>query len=339
MNKLLKILIWILVGILVLALGLMAVSPKKMIINESMAMEAPPNMIFNMVNDFNKWNDWSPWAQLDPDAETSYSEKTEGVGAQFTWKGNEKVGAGTQTIEESVSGESIKLALEFDGWDGISYTTFKFVENNGKTKVSWDMDGSATPFVFRPFNLIGRPGLKKKYKEGLKNLKEIVEKRVREKEYNGYKINETELDERHFIMNRDIIDISNMQQFYAQNLGALFRKLQTAGIEMSGMPSGLFFSYDESKGKADMGASIPIAEAVDISGATSITIPGGRAIQIDYYGNYDNLRNAHNAISDYMKDYGLLNNYPIVEEYLTDPGEEKDPSKWLTKISYYISGS
>ena len=42
-------------------------------------------------------------------------------------------------------------------------------------------------------------------------------------------------------------------------------------------------------------------------------------------------------MDEYMKDFGLLNNPPIIEEYVTDPSTEKDPAKWLTKIIYYIA--
>jgi len=28
---------------------------------------------------------------------------------------------------------------------------------------------------------------------------------------------------------------------------------------------------------------------------------------------------------------------PVVEEYITDPGEEPDPEKWLTRITYYFT--
>ena len=150
-------------------------------------------------------------------------------------------------------------------------------------------------------------------------------------------MNEVLLDDRYYIMNRQEVAFENMQQFYAQNLGSLFGKLQKAGIDMKGMPSGLFFKYDEKAGKTDMAASIPIAEPVDIKGATSLTIPSGRAIQVDFYGDYHNLGDAHNAIAEYMLDFGLLNNSPVVEEYMTDPGEEPDPSKWLTKVTYYLS--
>jgi len=38
-----------------------------------------------------------------------------------------------------------------------------------------------------------------------------------------------------------------------------------------------------------------------------------------------------------MRDRGLFNSSPVVEEYITDPMEEKDPSKWLTKVIYYLS--
>ena len=58
---------------------------------------------------------------------------------------------------------------------------------------------------------------------------------------------------------------------------------------------------------------------------------------IDYYGDYDQTGKAHDAMEKYLKDRNILFNPPVVEEYVTDPGEEKDPSKWLTKIIYYFS--
>jgi effector-binding domain-containing protein len=38
-----------------------------------------------------------------------------------------------------------------------------------------------------------------------------------------------------------------------------------------------------------------------------------------------------------MKDYNMYEEYPVVEEYMTDPATEKNPEKWLTRITYYFS--
>lgn len=340
MKKLLKILIGILVAALILFIAVNFIAPKKMQMEVTQTIDAPANLTYNLVNNLKSWEDWSPWAKLDTNAINTYSDKTSGVGAYWTWKGNKEVGEGKQTIKESVLGEKIKMALEFNGWDGVSYSDWKFEKtDNNKTKISWGFDGAETAFPMRFFNLFMKGPLTKSYKEGLGNLKTLAEKRAKEKVYRGYKINEITIPEKHYVLNRSEVKVENIQQFYMQNLGNLFVKIQKAGAEMDGMPSGLFFKWDEKNGVTDMAASIPTKTAVNIKGAETLTIPEKRALQINYFGEYDKTSNAHYAIDEYMKDYDLLNDAPIIEEYVTDPVEEKDPSKWLTKITYYLAGN
>ena len=338
MKKFLKILIFILVLLLILAIVLMFVSPAQLKLQQTKTLEGPPNMAYNVVNDFSTWESWSPWAKMDPDAVNTYTEKTSGVGAVWKWKGDPKsVGEGSQKIVESKEGEKIRTELEFVGWDGLSYSDWIFEKAGDKTKATWTSEVAETPFYMRPINLFMKGGLKKTYAEGLTNLDGLLKKRVEEKVYRGYKINEIDLPEKHYVINRAEIKIENIQQFYTQNLGALFGKLQGSNIEMDGMPSGLFFKWNQTSETTDMAASIPVKEEVAIKGASSYTIPAGKALRIDFYGDYSKTANAHYALDDYMRDYGLLNNPPMVEEYVTDPTEEKDPEKWLTKITYYIA--
>lgn len=339
MNKFLKILIAILVLFFVLAIALMFISPKKMTLAESITIDAPANMAYNQVIDFKKWNSWSPWSKLDSTAIFTYSKRSSGVGARYSWKGNDDIGEGSQKILGTDPNKSINTSIEFSGMPGTSLSNWTFEPDGDKTKVTWGFDGAESGFVFRPFNLIFKPGLKKQYREGLRAIKEIVEKRANEKIYKGFKINEVELPVKHYLTIRQVIDIKNVQQFYSRNLPPLFNKISVAAIETDGMPGGLFYKWDETNGKADMGASIPVKEAVEVPGASLQTIPAGKALQIDYYGDYDGSAQAHYAMDEYMKDYGLLSNVPIVEEYVTDPTIEKDPKKWLTKITYYIAAN
>lgn len=336
MKKFLKILIFILVLLLVLAIVVMALSPKKCVIAQSNTIDAPAPMVYNLVNDFKKWESWSPWKDLDPNVINSYSSKTEGVGATWSWKGNEKVGEGTQKILESVKNEKIKTSLEFNNSDDVAYSNWTFEPDGNKTKVTWDFDGPEVPFVVKPINLFMKGALNDSYKKGLLQLKELAENRAKNKEYQGYKIKEISLPAKHYLTTRQEVKMSDIQQFYARNLPSLFGKANKGGVDMDGMPGGLFYKWDETNGTTDMAAAIPIKNATEINGVSTVTIPAGKAIQVDYYGPYEKSSDAHFAIDDYMKDYGIVNNVPIVEEYVTDPGEEKNPDKWLTKITYYI---
>ena len=111
MEKFLKILIFILVAIFLLVILGMFLSPKKMAIAESTTIDAPPMLVYNLVDDFKNWEKWSPWKDLDPDAINTYSKNSEGVGARWSWKGNSKVGQGSQKIIAVESGKSINLSL------------------------------------------------------------------------------------------------------------------------------------------------------------------------------------------------------------------------------------
>ena len=338
MRTFLKYLIILLVLLAIIAVALMFFSPSKMVFERTKTIDAPPAMVYNMVNDLKKWEAWSPWKEIEPAAENTYTQKTEGVGAKWTWKG-EKLGEGSQYILENAPHKSIKLGLTFGGWDGESISNWNFEEEGGKTKVRWDFVGGETPFVMRPFNLFMKGGLEDTYDKGLANIARIAEQRSQNKTYNGHKINEVYIGKKNYVMNRQVVKMENIQQFYTQNLSAIFMKTQGENIEMDGMPSGLFYAKNESNGTTDMAAAIPLKEPTNVPGFISQTLPDGQAVQVDYYGDYSNISTAHEAIDSYMKDHGLLVNYPVVEEYVTDPTTEKDPKKWLTKVTYYVINS
>ena len=336
MKKFLWSIVIILIVFMALAISFMALSPKNMNYEAEQSIDAPPHMVFNLVNDLSKWTLWSPVLELDPDAENTYSDNTVGQGARWSWKGNELVGEGQRKILESVAGDSIITEIEFSGLPTLSQGKWTFVRDGDATIVTWAYKGGNTSFPYRPFNVLYKRGFKKTYKKGLKKLKQIAEERAKNKLYRGYKIADDVIESRIYLMNRQEVRLENVQQFYAQNLGALFMKAQNANMTMDGMPSGLFFNEISESNVVDMAAAIPVREDRNVEGAQLMIVPEGRAVQVNYYGDYSGITKAHEAIDDYIKDYGLLKVMPVIEEYMTDPGEEKDPSKWLTRVIYYI---
>ena len=46
---------------------------------------APPEKVFEQVNDFHKWEAWSPWAKIDPAMKTTYGGAPTGVGSTYSW--------------------------------------------------------------------------------------------------------------------------------------------------------------------------------------------------------------------------------------------------------------
>ena len=54
--------------------------------------------------------------------------------------------------------------------------------------------------------------------------------------------------------------------------------------------------------------------------------------RIDYYGPYEKSSRAHFAVELYFSKNNLIIKPPVIEEYLTDPTQEPNPAKWLTRI-------
>ncbi len=147
-----------------------------------------------------------------------------------------------------------------------------------------------------------------------------------------------EVEEQYYIATRDKVSTAALQQYYSQALSSVFRSLQDANLEATGADCALIYGYDESSYEVDIAAALPVAEDVALPNKNTVILPAARAITTDYYGNRAESGTAHQAIQDYLADRRLIADVPYVESYITDVLQEKDPSKWLTRITYRLAG-
>ncbi|MEQ9186526.1 MAG: hypothetical protein RLP15_02255, partial [Cryomorphaceae bacterium] len=99
-----------------------------------------------------------------------------------------------------------------------------------------------------------------------------------------------------------------------------------------GMPSAVYFDWNEEERSTILMAGVPVAEG-SVDGLASHEV-SGKALVIDYYGPYEGTGEAHLAMEEYMKWHGTEMGAVAIEEYITDPVEQPDPEKWLTKVYY-----
>jgi Polyketide cyclase / dehydrase and lipid transport len=146
----------ILIGLgaaLALLLVVIALQPATFHVERSVAIAAPPEAAFAQVNDFHAWKAWSPWEKLDPSMKRSYDGAPAGVGAQYAWVGNNEVGEGRMTIEQSEPGK-IAIKLEFlKPFAATNTATFTFTKTPEGNKTTWAMDGNNN-FVSKAFHLV-----------------------------------------------------------------------------------------------------------------------------------------------------------------------------------------
>jgi hypothetical protein len=146
-------------------------------VERSATMEAAPDMVFPLINDFHAWSSWSPWEKLDPDMKREFSGASQGKGAWYGWSGNDQVGVGNMQITDSKPAEQVTILLEFKKpWEATNITTFRLAATPQGTKVTWEMDGDndffakAMSLVMDMDQMIG-----KDFEAGLANLAALAE--------------------------------------------------------------------------------------------------------------------------------------------------------------------
>ncbi|MFD0739279.1 SRPBCC family protein [Lysobacter koreensis] len=114
---------------------------------------------------------------MEPQARYETSGPVAGVGASLAWAGD-KVGSGSQRIIESVPGQKVVNALDFDGSKAVG--TFVLAPTANGTRVTWSLD-SAHGYnpVSRWFGLMLDRWVGADYDKGLKKLKSVLESETR----------------------------------------------------------------------------------------------------------------------------------------------------------------
>lgn len=152
-----------------------ATKPDTFRIERTAMIEAPPEKIFALINDFRMWEIWSPWEKMDPALKRTYGGAESGKGAVYEWHGNKSVGEGRMEIIESTP--PAKAVLKLDLKKPLeAHNTVEFVlEPQGDTtKITQAMYGPS-PYIsklmgifFSMDKMVGE-----KYEEGLATLKAV----------------------------------------------------------------------------------------------------------------------------------------------------------------------
>jgi hypothetical protein len=145
-------------------------------VTRSMTVDAAPEKVHALVNDFREWQKWSPWEDLDPALVRTYAGAERGVGATYAWKGNRKAGQGSMEITGSAP-ERIDVAVTFlRPFKATNDVRFALEPASTGTAVTWTMSGEQKGLaaLFGKFvsmdKLVG-----KDFEKGLARLKTAAE--------------------------------------------------------------------------------------------------------------------------------------------------------------------
>jgi uncharacterized protein YndB with AHSA1/START domain len=157
---------------------LAATKPDSFEVQRSATIQAPPEKVFALINDFKQWDAWSPWEHKDPAMKRTYGPTTSGKGAYYGWDGNSEVGQGSMEIAESVPPSRVAIKLDFvKPFEGHNTADFTLVPQGNATVVTWKMHGPS-PFITKVIQVFCDMDamIGKDFEAGLAGLKTLAEK-------------------------------------------------------------------------------------------------------------------------------------------------------------------
>jgi uncharacterized protein YndB with AHSA1/START domain len=145
MTRLLVSLAAVLAVALAVALALAAHRPDRLNVRRTIAVAAPPEKIFALINDFHNWSRWAPEDREDPSLQRSYAGAAAGRGALSEWHGSGSAGAGRAQITNSAPAERVEVTVDFTRPSvGHNVNEFTLIPRGDSTQLTWDLTAQNT---------------------------------------------------------------------------------------------------------------------------------------------------------------------------------------------------
>jgi len=182
MNRNILIIGGAVVGVIVVGIGgLLAASsmqPDTVHVERSLAIAATVDDVRPQVADLANFINWSPWDAKDPNIKREISSPSSGVGATYSWTGNDQVGTGSMTIvkdDPQFVGQKLAFTAPMESAADIGMA---MTPEGDTTKVTWTMD-MPNDMMLKIMSTVGVVNMDTAvgpdFEQGLKNLKGVAE--------------------------------------------------------------------------------------------------------------------------------------------------------------------
>jgi len=157
---------------------LAAMQPNSFRVERKIVINAPPEKVFQWLDDPKRTTEWSPWEKKDPAMKKTFSGPARGVGAAYAWDGNNDIGAGRLELTEVDVPRKVVMNLDFiRPMEGHNIAEYLVTPVAGGSEVTWAISGPM-PFISKVMcvfmnmdKMIG-----KDFEAGLADLKTLAEK-------------------------------------------------------------------------------------------------------------------------------------------------------------------
>lgn len=146
--KILKVLVFGLVGLLVVLLIAGFFMPKSWRVQRSVTIDAKPETIQPHVADLSRWPEWMPWMVEDPQTTVSFEGERTEVGSVMRWH-SAKTGDGALKLTKTSPAAGIEYELSMKEFDTPAHGSIALTPDGSRTRVTWTDEGDvgANPFM------------------------------------------------------------------------------------------------------------------------------------------------------------------------------------------------
>ena len=141
MKKALKI-VGVVFGLAIVGLVVAAsMQPSHFEVKRERLIHADEEAVRPHLRSFRKFNEWNPWNKRDAGIRIEYQGPEEGVGAAYTWSGNNEVGQGEMKITEVTEHRVVSRLHFIAPFEATNQAIFETEPTAHGTVVRWRMDG------------------------------------------------------------------------------------------------------------------------------------------------------------------------------------------------------
>lgn len=346
-SPLMKILKYLVFLILLLVIGgaiYFGTKDGSYVVQESITIPSPPEVVFDKVNDYKSWENWVTWKQEDPNITFNYAEKTSGEGASFSWEGKN---SGSITTVKVIPNKEILQEVSFESPTGKreAEMSWNFEAEGDSTKVKWETRGqhSLMDKIYYSINDSDFAAkIQKLNEEALKNISEEVVADMKKYTINvdgvtqyggGYYMYTTSVAKQQEVDAKSASMMDLVQNFVSRN-----------SLNVSGDPFILYNETDKVNNTVIFSTCLPVKERV-ITPKGSPVVCGFMdpvsTVKVSLKGNYKHLPEALLKGKNYIEKNRrqIDTGRKIFEVYVIDSKEEPNPANWLTEVYIPIISS
>jgi len=333
-----KVLKYILFLVLILIIGLaiyVAVQPNTYSFERSRTINAPASLLYTKVNDYKSWPEFSPWFEKEPTANLTYGDKTAGVDASYSCRGD-VLGEVSMTTVSTKPNEHINQELNFiKPFEAQSNIEWTFSPKEDGTEVTWKMNGEQD-FVSKLFTtLMGsiESETGPDFERGLFKLDSIAQADM--KRYSITVDGVTQHSGGFYLYNTTSCKYSNFKEKMAEQFPKVSSYVAKNNITTAGKPFVIYHKFDKANDAVIFSCGIPTSSKITTTSPDVLTgqLETFKAIKTTLKGDYVNLQEAWDKTMAYMKTNNLKGtDGNAIESYIVGPMESQNPADWVTEI-------